>query len=150
MLAATDSLVSEGGLIRLADFTLQLSAPQQVASQALLARFAASPFNPPSVTEAQQDVGVDVFHALIELGELKSLQTDVVMTPAAYRAMASGALSLIDADGVVSVRSLRDKFQSSRKFAIALLEHLDSLGITRRAGDDRVRGSAALPAEFTE
>jgi len=35
---------------------------------------------------------------------------------------------------------VRDMLGSSRKYAIALLEHLDREGITRRVGDVRQRG----------
>ena len=47
---------------------------------------------------------------------------------------------MIDRDGSVTASGLRDRFNTSRKYAIGLLEHLDSVGITRRAGDARVRG----------
>jgi selenocysteine-specific elongation factor len=39
----------------------------------------------------------------------------------------------------VTVASLRDQFSTSRKHALALLEHLDQQRITRRQGDTRVR-----------
>ena len=37
-----------------------------------------------------------------------------------------------------SVAQFKDRFALSRKWAIPLLEHLDSTGVTRRAGDDRL------------
>jgi selenocysteine-specific elongation factor len=40
--------------------------------------------------------------------------------------------------GKINVAELRDLFRTSRKYAIALLEHLDDIRITRREGDDRV------------
>jgi selenocysteine-specific elongation factor len=33
---------------------------------------------------------------------------------------------------------VRDQFGTSRKYALALLEHLDRLRVTRRQGDDHV------------
>jgi selenocysteine-specific elongation factor len=44
----------------------------------------------------------------------------------------------IGATGNVTVAQFRDHFGSSRKYALALLEHLDERKITRRAGDARV------------
>ena len=41
--------------------------------------------------------------------------------------------------GSVTVAAFRDRFATSRKYALALLEHLDERKITRRAGDTRVR-----------
>jgi selenocysteine-specific elongation factor len=47
---------------------------------------------------------------------------------------------MIDTMGSVTAAALRDRFGTSRKYSIALLEHLDALGKTRRQGDARVRG----------
>ena len=46
----------------------------------------------------------------------------------------------IETDGEIDAKTLRDKFGTSRKYAIAVLEHLDALGITQRVGDVRRRG----------
>jgi selenocysteine-specific elongation factor len=37
-----------------------------------------------------------------------------------------------------SVADFKDRFNLTRKWAIPLLEHLDSTGATRRTGDDRL------------
>ena len=52
-------------------------------------------------------------------------------------------LRLLDADGTITVARFRDRFGSSRKYALAVLEHFDRLHLTRRVGDERVRGHAA-------
>ncbi|MBI5960544.1 MAG: SelB C-terminal domain-containing protein, partial [Chloroflexi bacterium] len=41
----------------------------------------------------------------------------------------------------LTVAVLRDHFQTTRRYALDFLERLDALAITRRKGDDRVRGS---------
>jgi selenocysteine-specific elongation factor len=43
---------------------------------------------------------------------------------------------MIDADGSVTLAGLRDELQTSRKFAQALLEHLDAERVTKRMPDD--------------
>ena len=45
---------------------------------------------------------------------------------------------IIEEEGGISLGRLRDELQTSRKFAQALLEHLDSERVTRRVGDERV------------
>ena len=40
--------------------------------------------------------------------------------------------------GTITLAEVRDMFGTSRKFAQALLEHLDGEHITRRTGDSRV------------
>jgi len=44
----------------------------------------------------------------------------------------------IRAQGQVTLAEARDMFQTSRKYAQALLEHLDGKKITRQVGDARV------------
>ena len=44
--------------------------------------------------------------------------------------------------GSLTVSQFRDQFDSSRKYALGFLEHLDSIGMTVRDGDFRkLRGS---------
>ncbi|MCX6065300.1 MAG: SelB C-terminal domain-containing protein [Chloroflexi bacterium] len=40
-------------------------------------------------------------------------------------------------NGQVSAAEVRDLFGTSRKYALALLEHLDAIGVTIRDGDFR-------------
>ena len=47
-------------------------------------------------------------------------------------------MSTIKEHGKINVGQVRDRFQTSRKYALSLLEHLDQQRITRRVGDDRV------------
>jgi selenocysteine-specific elongation factor len=48
-------------------------------------------------------------------------------------------LQTIDETGSVSVAQMRDRFGTTRKYALAVLEYLDSKRITRRQDDVRVR-----------
>jgi selenocysteine-specific elongation factor len=47
-------------------------------------------------------------------------------------------VSRIQAEGSITVAQVRDLFQASRKYALALMEHLDEQRITKRVGDTRV------------
>ena len=40
--------------------------------------------------------------------------------------------------GTVDVATMRDKMQVSRKYALAVLEYFDDIGITKRVGNDRI------------
>jgi selenocysteine-specific elongation factor len=52
--------------------------------------------------------------------------------------MVDAVLEDIRAHGTTNVAAVRDRFNTSRRYAIALLEHLDETRVTRRQGDDRV------------
>ncbi len=44
----------------------------------------------------------------------------------------------IRANGSLTVAQFRDLFSTSRKYALAFLEHTDAVGVTLRRGDERV------------
>jgi selenocysteine-specific elongation factor len=92
------------------------------------------------MSDAETIVGEDVLRALIDLGNIVQVQSDIIFLREAYDELAGGVLEIIDREGRVDVKTLRDHFNTSRKYAIGLLEHLDSIGVTRRDGDYRVRG----------
>jgi selenocysteine-specific elongation factor len=104
----------------------------------------AAPYTPPSFSEAAQIVGEEVLYALIDLGDIVQVQPDVIFTVVIYQEMVQGALQIIDEQGSVAANQLRDRFGTTRKYAIGLLEFLDAQGVTRRSGDVRVRGSRAV------
>jgi selenocysteine-specific elongation factor len=52
--------------------------------------------------------------------------------------MVQRVISHIKARGKITVAEVRDMFHTSRKYALALMEHLDEQKITRRIGDERV------------
>jgi selenocysteine-specific elongation factor len=84
-----------------------------------------------------------VLRALVDAGDIVQVQPDVIFARAAYDEMVIGILGMIDANGSVDAKALRDRFGSSRKYAIGILEYLDNIGITKRVDDVRVRGKNA-------
>ena len=63
---------------------------------------------------------------------------DVVYLRDTYEEMVATVRTMIAEQGAITVAGYRDRFQTSRKYALALLEHLDQNRITRRVGDERV------------
>jgi selenocysteine-specific elongation factor len=56
--------------------------------------------------------------------------------PDAIAAVRDRVAAVIEAEGSITLARLRDELQTSRKFAQALLEHLDAARVTRRMPDD--------------
>jgi len=119
-------------------FTVRLAPRQQEAVDGLLAAFARAPYQPPSVKEAVAMAGEDLFRYLVERGDLVIIAPDVVLAAPVYEAMFRAVAQALDGGGSISAAELRDRFGTTRKYAIALLEFLDGQGITRREGDVRV------------
>ena len=74
----------------------------------------------------------EVLDYLLELGEAVELD-DVVVARGCYRASVERVRATLQA-GPASLGALRDALRANRRFAVALLEHLDRAGITRREG----------------
>jgi selenocysteine-specific elongation factor len=104
---------------------------------ALLGRFAAAPFSPPSVKEAQAEAGEDVYNALVELGKLVPVSTEVVFRREDYERMVAESAELFARHGTLTAAQVRDHFNTSRRYVLAFLEHLDAAGVTAREGDVR-------------
>ncbi len=136
--ALQDGLVAESGArLQLLGWSVTLTARQQADSEALLERFRRAPFATPSVKECVAAVGEEVLEYLVESGWLVRLSEEVLLEAQVYRQAVEAVQQLISERGSVTVAEVRDRFGTSRKYALALMEHLDAIGMTVREGDTR-------------
>jgi selenocysteine-specific elongation factor len=110
---------------------------QQAKAQALLRQFAASPYAPPSVKECQAEVGEELLNALVDSGQLIAISQEVIFRKSDYEVMQAKVRAALTQNGQITLAEVRDLFNTSRKYAQALLEYLDATGVTMRAGDFR-------------
>lgn len=110
---------------------------QQARVQALLRKFEQNPYSPPGAKELQAEVGEEIQNALIELGELTAVTSDVFFRKQDYEFMVAKIKEELLQKQRITLGEVRDLFGTSRKYAQALLEHLDAVGITVRDGDFR-------------
>jgi len=136
-LVAENVIIEAGSVLAIAGHEITFDSGQQAKVQELMRRFAASPYGPPSVKESQAEVGEEVVAALVELGQLKQLTPDVVFRTEDFEQMVTKVRAFITENGQLTVADARDLFGSSRKYMLALLEHLDATGVTKRDGDFR-------------
>ena len=106
-------------------------------SSNLLHDFDVSPWSPP-VRAEWEAIGSDLISYLIESGRLVRVSADVLFSSEAYSKLVEWTTRTLDNGGEVTVALLRDQFATSRKYALAFLEHLDERKITRRVGDVRL------------
>lgn len=136
-LVAQGRLVESGPLVFRPGHEIRFSPEQERSVQTLLARFRASPFSPPSIKEARGEVGEELFNALVDLGVLVSVSPEVVFRREDYAKMVAQVRRQLEQNGTLTAAQVRDYFDTSRRYALALLEHLDEIGITVRQGDVR-------------
>jgi selenocysteine-specific elongation factor len=141
--AAVKKLASENGLVEKANTVaktgheIRFDGSQQARVQSLMSKFAQNPYAPPGVKECQAEAGEEIVNALIELGELEGVSAEVVFRKLDYDSMVARVHAALEQNGRITLAEVRDLFNTSRKYAQALLEHLDSTGITIRDGDYR-------------
>ncbi|MBI3162078.1 MAG: selenocysteine-specific translation elongation factor [Chloroflexi bacterium] len=130
--------VVDGGLwAAKAGHEIRFNEAEQAKAEKLMRGFESNPYSTPSVKECQTEAGEEVVNALIELKELVAVSADVLFRKSDYDSMAEKIRATIQENGQITLAETRDLFKTTRKYAQALLEHLDSIGITVRDGDFR-------------
>ena len=127
-------IVEDGAAIHLPDHRVQLTQAQQAKIDVFLKSLAQSPYAPPSELIPEPDL----LNLLIAQHQVVKVSDDVVFSGSAYDEMVERVVSYLKVNGKITLAELRDMFKTSRKYALALLEHLDGVKVTRRIGDERV------------
>ena len=122
------------GLIRPSGYVVQLTAAQQQVVVRSLALLEAAPYNPPEVVVERELLGY-----MQASGWVMEVAEGIVFHHQAWQEIVTWVLMTIDSQGSVSVAQLRDRFDTTRKYALAVMEYLDNKRITRRRDDVRVR-----------
>ena len=143
-LAHEGLLTLVGSRVARADFQPRLSDDDAVRVAELRAQFQASPATPPSVRDCHEAVGDELWTLLTARAEFVEVSPEVVFDADTYRKFVSEIAQALGRGGSITVAEVRDRFHTSRKYALALLEHLDLTGVTVRIGDER-RLKAAPP-----
>ena len=128
------ALVEEGSAVRLPEHSRVLSAKQQAEVDRYLAALDAQPFSPPT----DSGISGELVAGLVDGGRVVRVNQDVVFSADAYKEMRDRIVEETKSAGKINVGKVRDMFDTSRKYALALMEYLDQQRITRRVGDDRV------------
>jgi len=130
-------VVRIGNRVRQPDFEITYSEDQARSVRSLMERFASHPTSPPTLKECREQIGTDLLDGLIESGQLINVGEGIVFSQESYARMVDRLTERLQLEGEITVAQVRDMFNTSRKYALALMEHLDSVGLTYRDGDTR-------------
>jgi selenocysteine-specific elongation factor len=128
------ALVEETTLVYLPQHRVSLSDGQSRRVEQYMGSLRADPYSPPTVA----DLDDDLLTMLVDEGRVVKVSESVIYDAGTYEEMVDAIVTTIKEQGKINVAQVRDQFQTSRKYALSLLEHLDQRRITRRVGDDRV------------
>jgi selenocysteine-specific elongation factor len=114
----------------------EVSSPTPLGpdAMALAARLLAAGHQPPS----RAQLGVDAAHiqTLRDAGIVVRIGRDLYAHTEAIANVRERVTAILRSEGTITLARLRDELDTSRKYAQALLEHLDADRLTRRLPDD--------------
>jgi len=132
LLSGTNRLTEEGTNVATSGFAVELDPAQENAWESARSRLE-SGLAVPSVREL--GLPTELVYALVRAGVLIRVSGDLVYLPEQITAIVTGLAELPEG---FTVAQFRDHFALTRKYAVPLLEWLDSEGHTMRRGDGRV------------
>jgi selenocysteine-specific elongation factor len=130
-------LLLTGNCIAKPGHEIKFNGADQLKVKELMRKFEQNPYSTPSVKECQSVVGEEILNALIDLGELVAVSQDVIFRKKDYDEMIEKIRAELNRKETITLGEVRDMLDTTRKYIQALLEHLDSIGVTMRDGDAR-------------
>lgn len=121
-------------MVRLDSHHVHLSKDQQAIADNFLESLSRNPYSPPSDLE----IGPEILDILIEQQGVVKVAENIIFIASAYDEMLERITGHLKSKGKITVAEVRDLFHTSRKYALAMMEHLDERKITKRIGDERV------------
>ncbi|MCH7607799.1 MAG: selenocysteine-specific translation elongation factor [Chloroflexi bacterium] len=132
-LSSGGAVVDESGTLRLPGHEVGVSAEQQRRMDDYVAALAAEPF-----PAQQPPITPELLALLVDQRRVVRATDGIAFDAPTYDALAKRITEHLREHGKVTVAEVRDMFGTSRKYALAVLEHLDEEHVTRRVGDERV------------
>jgi selenocysteine-specific elongation factor len=126
-----------------------ISTGDQQLLDALLGEIQEAAFQPPTVkalacvTPRNEKRVRELMDLAAARGQLVCVNEDLWLHESCWELLTEKVTTTIRERGGLTVADLRTLLNSSRKYIVPIAEHLDSVGITRRVGDQRVLGPKA-------
>ena len=135
------------GLVALNEFSIQSSTEHTKVEERLLKAYLDAGFAPPDTKEVaekftasnkEKTAYTQVFAALQASGELVTVAPQITFHTTHYNRALEIFKQMAAENPQVITKDFRDKLDTSRKFAMGLLEHFDKKGISKMVGDGRI------------
>jgi selenocysteine-specific elongation factor len=134
------ALVREGSLLRLPDHRVEVP---DARVELLMTALNKTPLAPPDIKQLGEALAIDRRKLMELLRALEKKQLVVAVSPDLFFAKAGvdqvrrELVSDLTSSGSITAGEFRDRYKTSRKYAIPLLEYFDREGLTIRTGEVR-------------
>ena len=139
-------IVREESLLRLKSHRVQLGGDAGTLGAKIEAALTSAQFQPPDLKQLAEALKIPasqlphlrtVLVAMEREGRIVKIATDLYFSRAAADAAKDRLVEYLATHPEITAATFRDLLGASRKFAIALLDHFDHIGVTTRVGDTR-------------
>lgn len=130
--------------VSLNDFKVVLSPEQEKIKAKIINIYAdaginaVKPMDVISAAGGNANGAKNILELLIESGELVRISDEMVILSSVYSYSVNQLKIIIEESGEVTLSQFRDIMNTSRKYAVTLLEYFDQIKLTKRLGDKRV------------
>lgn len=144
LLASEAGLEVRGGVIAEQGWQVAFTGPYAKMRERVLARLQAAPFAPPDVVDLASELNetperlAEVLAAMGSQGEIVRVTPELAFLTQTVDEVRERVVTIIQEQGSITLADLRNALETSRKFALPLLDYLDAQKITKREGDARV------------
>lgn len=145
-LSHESEIVREESVLRLKGHRVQLGGDAETLSASIEAALTGAQFQPPDLKQLAEALKIPanqlprirtVLLAMERQGRVVRIATDLYFSRAAADTAKDRLVKYLETHPEITAATFRDLLGASRKFAIALLDHFDHIGVTTRVGDAR-------------
>ncbi|MDE0638622.1 MAG: selenocysteine-specific translation elongation factor [Candidatus Poribacteria bacterium] len=143
-LIKTKQLVKDGNLLRLASHEIQFSEEESTAKETLEKLFLDAGINTPGLNELKTllpeytaQIIESTFFALLNLGQFIKAADNFFIHKEVFEEIKELLTNYLRENETITVGEFRELAQTSRKYAVPLLEYCDSQNVTVRDGNVR-------------
>ena len=122
------------GIISLIDFVPELNNAQLDFVKSMIEALNLNPFNVEHITKFDDEI----LNFLLVENLLVKIDDEFIVTQEFFQTILYSVSDHIQINKSITVGEFRDLFNTSRKFALLILEHLDAKQVTKRVGDVRI------------
>jgi len=140
LIASLKDVVMEKEIIRLKTFSTVLSQAEETLKTRILDLLRENEFQPPSREELSQSLKLeqkhlsDILKLLVKEGNLVRISDSMYVASSAFNKMIAALKNFYSKKSEMTVAEFRDILGTTRKYALQILEYLDSNKITLRVG----------------
>ncbi len=145
-LSRESEIVREEGVLRLKSHRVQLGGDTETLGANVEAALTRAEFQPPELKQLADALKIPanqlahlraVMLAMEREGRVVKIATDLYFSRAAADTARDRLVEYLNGNPEITAATFRDLLGASRKFAIAILDHFDHIGVTTRVGDAR-------------